>query len=60
MRTSGSEISENRLAGPCYLQDVLFLRMSIFWFTGFQNKHIPANMIPGKLFWNLTLLPKRG
>lgn len=36
------------LTHPCYLQDLPFLGMSIFWSPGFQDEDIPANMIPGQ------------
>eukprot|EP00071_Canis_lupus_P014146 XP_005637479.1 serine/arginine repetitive matrix protein 3-like [Canis lupus familiaris] len=44
----------------CYLQDLLFLRMSIFWSIGFQDKHIPANMIPGQAVLEFELATEKG
>ena len=45
---------------PRYLQDLLFLRMSIFGSEGFQDKHIPANTIPGQAVLEFELATERG
>ena len=60
MRSSRSETSENPDCQPRYLQDLLFLRMSIFGSQGFQDKHIPANMIPGQAVLEFELATERG